>query len=919
MSLIRYAPQYMHAVTNESTVSTEEAPTFNHLKIIMPSVSHHSLIMAPDIESKRNSDAKLSPGQSCPSLFSALFQSWFIAWTSVTVSLPLGFTFAPAVNGATPATPLFPYVALSALLMGALIDLLLARAIKERPWASKALRRAVPILFGLSVLLPITFGEETAQKLIPMQYLLFAPFSREALSSCRDRTNIALTILCALFCFYAPVAPPVIMGLLAFAVSIQPIFEARRRRQSPQDNQRTSISQRACSDSRPGSRIQPASFALIAALLSCASQSIAFLSFGDGMASINWNSSVEAPFTTVLIAAIPVAALLRARPNGTIISLSLILATVPSVLEGPVGTHALLFCLLSLSIASAVELRYWRQSHPGQLAILCALASGACLLFETINPSAADWPIYPSILLFLACYIDIAPFLVNLIYMGKNAILHAVHLYPRFKEPLAEDRSDYSENDALANYLSAFRLTEREQDVLLDHIKGLSFAAVAEQLDISKSTASTYYSRAASKLGSEGVDRVKAMVLEQSNQGIADREARPFAPNSEVLPCALAIARIALSGLSTFLALLPILPLHIARDPQMIDPDLATLSVVCLSIAGPQIIDTKSTQRAPFVSPSLLGCQAVIAALVFLFVTPTTHLGSLIMIAARLCLCYFGASSLCKAVPPATSNIIPAALSSFALCTVAILSYALSPLFAKALTLIAVVLVIVLRAAISTYGHLPDKPDASVSTPKADGLIVLAIGSGLLGILAESGSQPAVSYLAVTACAAAVACSSLTTICSTQASCNQKQLLATCLSCLCSGLFFGEMVKQLQPIPSSVAFLPAPIVCAGAFACIVGGLHLIKRSIDRRCAIMDKDPAVIGAMLRNKGLTQSEARIILSYASGTTARSIAQELFVETSTVRTHIKHAYNKLDVHNRDELERAITSLLEESIPSA
>lgn len=885
----------------------------------MPSVSHRSLNMSSNIESERNSDAKLSLGKSCPGLFGALFQSWFIAWTSVTVSLPLGFTFAPAVNGATSETPLSPYVALSALLMGAFLDLLLARAIKEHLRTSKALRRAVPILFGLSVLLPITIGEVAAQKLILMQYLLFVPFSREALSSCRDRVNIALTILCALFCFFVPVIPPVIMGFLALAGSIQHIFEAGHREQSPQDNRRLSISQRVCSGSRPDSRIQPASFALIAALLSCASQSVAFLSLGDGTASINWNSSVEAPFTTVLIATVPVAALLRSRPNGTIISLSLILATALSVLEGPVGTHALLFSLLSLSIASAVELRYWRQSHPGQLAIVCALASGARLLFETINPSAVDWPIYPSILLFLACYIDIAPFLVNLIYMGKNAILHAMHLHPRFKEPLAEDKSDYSENDALANHLAAFRLTEREQDVLLNHIKGLSFAAVAEQMGISKSTAGTYYSRAASKLGPEGVDRVKAMLLEQSNQGIAGHETRSFAPNLEALPCALAIARAVLPALSTFLMLLPILPLHIARDPQMIDPDLATLSVVCLGIAGPQIIDAKSTQRALSVSLSLLGYQAVIAALVFLFVAPTTHLGSLIMIAARLCLCYFGASSLCKAVRSATSSIIPAAISSFALCAGVILTYAPSPVFAKALALIAVVLVIVLRAIISTYDHLPDKPTASVSMPKADGLIVLTIGSGMLGVLVDSGTQLAVAHLAVTACAAVVACSSLATICSTQTSCNQKQLLATCLSCLCSGLFFGEMVEQLQPIPRSIALLPAPIVCGGAFACIVGGLYLIKRSIDRRCAIMDKDPDVLGAMLRNKGLTQSEVRIILSYASGTTARSIAQELFVETSTVRTHIKHAYNKLGVHNRDELERAITSLLEESIPSA
>jgi DNA-binding CsgD family transcriptional regulator len=51
-------------------------------------------------------------------------------------------------------------------------------------------------------------------------------------------------------------------------------------------------------------------------------------------------------------------------------------------------------------------------------------------------------------------------------------------------------------------------------------------------------------------------------------------------------------------------------------------------------------------------------------------------------------------------------------------------------------------------------------------------------------------------------------------------------------------------------------------------------------------------------------LTPGERRVCHLAASGRTNREIAQDLFVTTSTVETHLRHAYRKLDVRSRGEL---------------
>ena len=64
------------------------------------------------------------------------------------------------------------------------------------------------------------------------------------------------------------------------------------------------------------------------------------------------------------------------------------------------------------------------------------------------------------------------------------------------------------------------------------------------------------------------------------------------------------------------------------------------------------------------------------------------------------------------------------------------------------------------------------------------------------------------------------------------------------------------------------------------------------------------------ALQGTDALTPSERRVTELAARGLTNRQIAQELFVTTATVESHLRQAFRKLDVASRGELAAAFTT---------
>jgi DNA-binding CsgD family transcriptional regulator len=63
-----------------------------------------------------------------------------------------------------------------------------------------------------------------------------------------------------------------------------------------------------------------------------------------------------------------------------------------------------------------------------------------------------------------------------------------------------------------------------------------------------------------------------------------------------------------------------------------------------------------------------------------------------------------------------------------------------------------------------------------------------------------------------------------------------------------------------------------------------------------------------------ESLTASELRVARLAVEGARNREIAQRLFVTQKTVETHLRHVFQKLGVHGRDELRHAVAGLDDE-----
>jgi DNA-binding NarL/FixJ family response regulator len=63
-----------------------------------------------------------------------------------------------------------------------------------------------------------------------------------------------------------------------------------------------------------------------------------------------------------------------------------------------------------------------------------------------------------------------------------------------------------------------------------------------------------------------------------------------------------------------------------------------------------------------------------------------------------------------------------------------------------------------------------------------------------------------------------------------------------------------------------------------------------------------------GLQLRLKKLSDKEQEIEQLILLGKSNKEICAELFIEQSTLKTHINHIYKKLEIHSRKELKAII-----------
>jgi DNA-binding CsgD family transcriptional regulator len=59
-------------------------------------------------------------------------------------------------------------------------------------------------------------------------------------------------------------------------------------------------------------------------------------------------------------------------------------------------------------------------------------------------------------------------------------------------------------------------------------------------------------------------------------------------------------------------------------------------------------------------------------------------------------------------------------------------------------------------------------------------------------------------------------------------------------------------------------------------------------------------------------LTPQEMQIALALAGGKTTRETAAALFLSPKTIEYHLRHVYDKLGIHSREELARKLSAQL-------
>lgn len=140
------------------------------------------------------------------------------------------------------------------------------------------------------------------------------------------------------------------------------------------------------------------------------------------------------------------------------------------------------------------------------------------------------------------------------------------------------------------------------------------------------------------------------------------------------------------------------------------------------------------------------------------------------------------------------------------------------------------------------------------------------------------------------------------------------------------GMALGDLLTGLASIGSGYVFVLIALMAFGFFAYNVCALHLfsldaVLQGIVHPSVIMasvreaalgqvDDREARLESISRKCGLTPREAEIFALLAKGRNVPYIETELVISQNTIRSHIKHIYQKAGVHSQQEL----INLLEE-----
>ncbi len=134
-----------------------------------------------------------------------------------------------------------------------------------------------------------------------------------------------------------------------------------------------------------------------------------------------------------------------------------------------------------------------------------------------------------------------------------------------------------------------------------------------------------------------------------------------------------------------------------------------------------------------------------------------------------------------------------------------------------------------------------------------------------------------------------------------------------------------EKIKKLRPKTNVIVItvyendeLIFKALCAGAGGYLTKSVEPVKllesiRDIQEGGAPMSTSIArrVVASFHKNQNtpLTQRETEVLELLAKGKSYTHIAEELFVNKETIRTHIKNIYWKLEVHTKaDAIEKAV-----------